>query len=311
MAKGSSAGYYRVPVPPGKYQVEARKVGFKVSLATNIVVAVEQVVTIDLTLQVGAETQSVTVTTEAPLLTPSTAEVGASLTPQEFQTLPIEVDDGGRQAQAFIFSSLPGAVGDSYQGSINGGQQFSHQILIDGVTIGRYDMSGGSMDEYHPGTDAIGEFKVQMSNYSAEYGDTGGAIVNFSMKSGTNQFHGTGFEYNKNPAANAAGLLVNAYPGSVKDNEKDNNFGGTLGGPIRKDKLFFFASYEGDRYTDFAYSGLTTIPTPAMRGETSVPSSAPRLGRTLWAGRFIRMRSMTRRPLEPSPREPPTPSPVW
>jgi len=266
VVKASSAGYYRVPVPPGKYQLTARKEGFKASLATNIVVAVAQVVTIDLTLQVGKSTQEVTVTTEAPLLTPSTAEVGASLTPQEFQTLPIEVDDGGRQAQAFIFNSLPGAVGDSYQGSINGGQQFSHQILIDGVTIGRYDMSGGSMDEYHPGTDAIGEFKVQMSNYSAEYGDTGGAIVNFSMKSGTNQFHGTAFEYNKNPAANAAGLLVNAFPGSIKNNEKDNNFGATLGGPIRKDKTFFFGSYEGDRYTDFAYSGLTTIPTPAMRG---------------------------------------------
>ena len=264
-AKSSSAGYYRVPVPPGKYTVEAGKAGFKASVAAGIVVAVAQVVTIDLTLQLGSSTQIVTVTTEAPLLTPSTAEVGASLTPQEFQTLPIEVDDGGRQAQSFIFNSLPGAVGDSYQGSINGGQQFSHQILIDGVTIGRYDMSGGSMDEYHPGTDAIGEFKVEMTNYSAEYGDTGGSIVNFSMKSGTNQLHGTAFEYNKNPVFNAAGLLVNAFPGTVKDNEKDNNFGGTLGGPIRKDKTFFFVCYEGDRFTNFAYSGLTTIPTPAMR----------------------------------------------
>jgi hypothetical protein len=263
-AKSSSAGYYRVPVPPGKYQVEARKEGFNASVAKNVVVSVAQVVTIDLTLQVGSANQSITVTTEAPLLTPSTAEVGASITPQEFQTLPILVDDGGRQPQSFIFSSLPGAVGDAYQGSLNGGQQFSHQILIDGVTIGRYDMSGGSMSEYSPGTDSIGEFKVQMTNYSAEYGDTGGAIVNFSMKSGTNQFHGTAFEYNKNPMANAAGLLVDAF-GGPKQNDKENNFGGTLGGPIRKDKTFFFASYEGDRFTSFAYSGLTTIPTPAMR----------------------------------------------
>ncbi len=260
----SSAGYYRVPVPPGKYRVEARKEGFKKAVAENITVPVAQVVTIDLTLQVGTSAQSVTVTSEAPLLTPSTAEVSASLTPQEFQTLPIIVDDGGRQPQSFIFNSLPGAVGDAYQGSINGGQQFSHQILIDGVTIGRYDMSGGGMAEYSPGTDAIGEFKVQMTNYSAEYGDTGGAIVNFSMKSGTNQFHGTAFEYVKNPVSNAAGLLVNAF-GGTKNNDKENNFGGTFGGPIRKDKTFFFASYEGDRFTSFAYSGTTTIPTPAMR----------------------------------------------
>ncbi len=262
--KASSAGYYRLPLPPGTYKLQVTKQGFKTAVAQNIVVPVAQVVTIDVTLQVGSATQSVTVTSEAPLLTPSTAEVSDSLTPQEFQTLPIQVDDGGRQPQSFIFNSLPGAVGDSYQGSINGGQQFSHQILIDGLSIGRYDMSGGSMAEYSPGTDAIGEFKVQMTNYSAEYGDTGGAIVNFSMKSGTNQFHGTAFEYNKNPVSNAAGLLANAFD-LPKNNSKENNFGGTLGGPIRRDKTFFFASYEGDRFTNFAYSGTTTVPTPAMR----------------------------------------------
>lgn len=264
-AKSSSAGYYRVPVQPGTYRMEAQKQSFKTAVAENVTVPVAQVVTIDFTLQVGSANQTVTIVAEAPLLTPSTAEVGASLTPQEFQTLPIPLDDGGRQPESFIFRSLPGAVGDPYQGSINGGQQFSHQILIDGVTIGRYDMSGGSMDEFSPGTDAIGEFKVQMSNYSAEYGDTGSAIVNFAMKSGTNQFHGTTFEYNKNPVFNAAGVLSNAF-GTPKDNEKENNFGGTIGGPIKKDKAFFFFSYEGDRFTNFSYSGTTTIPTAAMRG---------------------------------------------
>jgi hypothetical protein len=216
-----------------------------------------------LTLQVGAATQEVTVSAAAPMLTTSTAEVSSSVTPEEFQMLPIEVDDGGRNPQTFIFTSLPGTVGDTWSGSINGGQLFSHEILIDGVTIGRYDLAGGSMDEYSPGTDSIGEFKVQMTNYSAEYGETGGGIANFSMKSGTNQFHGTAFEYNKNPVFNAAGLIVNAT-GGRKDNEKENNFGGTLGGPIRKNKTFFFGSYEGDRFRSFAPSGLTTIPTTAM-----------------------------------------------
>ncbi|MBZ5546151.1 MAG: carboxypeptidase-like regulatory domain-containing protein, partial [Acidobacteriia bacterium] len=201
-AKSSSAGYYRVPVPPGTYRVEAQKEGFNKAVAENIAVPVAQVVTIDLTLQVGSSTQSVTVTSEAPMLTPSTADVGATLSPQEFQTLPIQVDDGGRQPQSFIFSSLPGTTGDAWSGSINGGQEFSHQILIDGITIGRYDLSGGSMAEYSPSTDAIGEFKVQANSYSAEYGGTSSAIVNFSLKSGTNQFHGTAFEYNKNPVAN-------------------------------------------------------------------------------------------------------------
>jgi hypothetical protein len=142
------------------------------------------------------------------------------------------------------------------------------------------------MDEYSPGTDSIGEFKVQMTNYSAEYGETGGGIVNFSMKSGTNQFHGTMFEYNKNPVFNAAGAVVNAT-GGVKDNEKENNFGGTLGGPIRKDKTFFFFSYEGDRYRSFAPAGKTTIPTPAMRnGDFSAwlggAEGTDALGRTVY-----------------------------
>src|SRR5438132_2107174 len=133
----------------------------------------------------------------------------------------------------------------SFARSINGGHHYSHQILIDGVTIIRYDVSEISLDEFSPATDTIGEFKVQTSNYSAEYGETGGGIANFTYKSGTNDFHGSLFEYNKNPAFNAAGVLVNTF-GGQKDNQKENNFGGTLGGPIRKEHTFFFFNYEGD-----------------------------------------------------------------
>ncbi|PYU14146.1 MAG: hypothetical protein DMG37_08275 [Acidobacteria bacterium] len=209
-ATTSSAGYYRVAVPPGTYRLDAQKQGFKTEVVDKILVPVAQVVTVDVTLQLGNQSEKVEVTSLSPLLTPSTAEVGSSVSPQEFETLPIEVGDGGRQLQTFIFTSLPGTVGDTFSGSINGGQLFSHEILIDGVTIGRYDLSGGSLDEFSPGTDAIGEFKVQTSNYSAEYGETGGGIANFSYKSGTNDLHGTLFEYNKNPMFNANGALANA-----------------------------------------------------------------------------------------------------
>src|SRR5882762_2893633 len=212
-SKTSSAGYYRVPVPPGTYRLEAQRLGFKTEIADRILVPVAQVVTMDLTLQVGNQSEKVEVTSSAPLLTPSTAEVSYAVGSQEFETLPIEVGDGGRQLQTFIFTSLPGAVGDTFAGSINGGQLFSHEILIDGVTVGRYDLTGGSLDEFSPGTDAIAEFKVQSSNYSAEYGETGGGIANFTYKSGTNDFHGTLFEYNKNPVFNAAGVIVNSTSG--------------------------------------------------------------------------------------------------
>lgn len=267
-ATTSSAGYYRVSVPPGTYRLEAQKQGFKTQVTDKILVPVAQVVTVDVTLQVGNQSEKVEVTSQAPLLTPSTAEVSSAVSPDEFETLPIEVGDGGRQLQTFIFSSLPGAVGDTFSGSINGGQLFSHEILIDGVTIGRYDLSGGSLDEFSPGTDSIGEFKVQTSNYSAEYGETGGGIANFSYKSGTNDFHGILFEYNKNPIFNAAGPVVNSSPGSVgavKNNSKENNFGGNIGGPIRRDHTFFFFNYEGDRFRSFAPAGLMTLPTVAMK----------------------------------------------
>src|ERR1051325_9455508 len=263
-ATTSSAGYYRVAVPPGTYRLEAQKQGFKTQVADKIIVPVAQVVTVDIALQVGNQSQTVEVSSAPPLLTPSSAEVGSSVSPQEFETLPIEVGDGGRQLQTFIFTSLPGTVGDTFSGSINGGQLFSHEILIDGVTIGRYDLSGGSLDEFSPGTDAIGEFKVQTSNYSAEYGETGGGIANFSYKSGTNDFHGSLFEYNKNPIFNAAGVLVNTF-GGTKDNQKENNFGGTIGGPIRKDHTFFFFNYEGDRFRSFQFAGQMSLPTPAMK----------------------------------------------
>jgi len=275
-ATTSSAGYYRVAVPPGTYRLEAQQQGFKREVADKILVPVAQVVTVDLTLQVGSQTETVQVTSLTPLLTPSTAEVGSSVSPQEFETLPIEVGDGGRQLQTFIFTSLPGTAGDTFSGSINGGQLFSHEILIDGVTIGRYDLSGGSLDEFSPGTDSIAEFKVQTSNYSAEYGETGGGIANFSYKSGTNDFHGSLFEYNKNPVFNAAGVLVDTF-GGQKDNQKENNFGGTLGGPIRKDHTFFFFNYEGDRFRSFAFAGKMTLPTAAMRSGDFSSWLAPQL----------------------------------
>lgn len=271
--KSSSAGYYRVSVPPGVYRLEAKKEGFKTSVAENIDVPTAQVVTIDFTLTVGSLTESVTVTSEAPLLTPSSAEVGTSVTPTEFATLPIQVDDGGRQLQTFIFTSLPGTVGDPFSGSINGGQLFSSEILIDGISIARYDLSGGSLVEFSPSTDAIGEFKVQQTNYSAEYGESGGGIANFSMKSGTNVFHGTAYDYLKNDVLNAAGFSnnanapfgVDAQGNAKKRTIKENNFGFTLGGPIRKERTFFFLAYEGDRYRAFNTSGLVTLPTDAMK----------------------------------------------
>jgi len=260
----SSAGYYRISVPPATYRIETTKEGFKAAVVDNVIVPVAQVVTQNVTLEVGQLRQTVTVTGVPPLLTPDTAMISTSMSPKEFATLPISLDDGGRQLQSFIFSSLPGTVGGSYAGSLSGGQLFSADIMIDGVSIGRYDMNGGSLTEFSPSTDSIGEFNVQMSSYSAEYGNTGGGIENFVMKSGTNKFHGSVYEYVQNKVFNAAGFSNNAY-GSGKPQHNDNDFGVAIGGPIKKNKTFFFFTYEGDRYRSFNISGLATIPTTAMK----------------------------------------------
>jgi hypothetical protein len=269
----SSAGYYRVSVPPGTYRLEAKKEGFKTAVAENIVVPVAQVVNIDFTLQVGAVSESVTVTSEAPLLTTATSELGNALSPQEFATLPIALDDGGRQLMTFIYASLPGTVGDTWAGSINGAQLFTTDILIEGLPVARYDL-GGSITEATPSADSASEFKVQMSSYSAEYGATAGGIANFGMKSGTNELHGSVYEYNSNPILNATNWNVNKLhpltgdgspnPAKIKSPVRENNFGFTVGGPIKKNRTFFFFNYEGDRRMAASPRNYTTIPTAKM-----------------------------------------------
>ena len=265
--RASSAGYYRVPVMPGTYRLEATKEGFKTAVAENIVVPVAQVVTVDFNLQIGAKGESITVTAEAPLLTTASAEVGNNLTPREFATLPIALDDGGRQLMTFIYASLPGTVGDSWAGSINGAQYFSTDILIEGLPVARFDLQG-SISEATPSADVASEFKVQTSSYSAEYGATAGGIANFGMKSGTNEFHGSVYEYVVNPMLNAmpwsANLLPEGSVNKVKPQVRENNFGFVIGGPIRKNKTFFFFYYEGDRRRAASPSRYVTVPTANM-----------------------------------------------
>ncbi|MGH8248135.1 MAG: carboxypeptidase regulatory-like domain-containing protein, partial [Gammaproteobacteria bacterium] len=239
-------GIYTISaLPLGRYRVEAKKDGFKVGVAENIDIGVAQQVTIDLTLAVGTVAEQVTVTAEAPLLDLTSPEVGSSMNDKLFHELPIAIGDV-RQAQEFIFGSLPGTTGNTFSGSINGGQLFSHEIMIDGISIARYDISGGSLDEFSPSVDAIGEFKLQANNYSAQFGESQGGIVSFQMKSGTNDFHGNIYEYLRNRVLDSAGWGVNTYSpngidaagNAVKNQNVRNNFGGTIGGPVWIPKVY-------------------------------------------------------------------------
>src|SRR5262249_8996423 len=148
-------------LPPGTYKVTATLKGFKTAIRDNVPVLVTQTVNLDFTLETGEVTQEITVSAEAPLLESGSSEIGTSTTEKEVHTWPIQIDDGTRQLQTFIFSSLPGTQGDSFLGSVNGGQGYSHEILIDGISLGRFDLNGGNNNEFTPTLDSVSEFKLQ------------------------------------------------------------------------------------------------------------------------------------------------------
>ncbi len=272
-------GIYNVlTLPIGTYRVEAQKQGFKTALADNIEVGVAQQVTIDLVLQVGEVAEQVTVTSEGPLLDLTSPELGSTMDDKLYHELPNAVSET-RDPSAFIFNSLPGLTGNSFLGSINGGQLFSHEVLMDGVTAGRYDVAAGSdTSEFAPPVDAIDEFKLQTGNYSAALGGTQTGIFTLQTKSGTNEIHGNLYEYHRNRALDAAGFNVNTYaPNGIDSNGKAirgfgtyNNFGGTVGGPIKKNQTFFFVAYDRlHSVTRIAGSPLTSATSDQLQGDFS------------------------------------------
>jgi hypothetical protein len=228
----TESGVYRAPfLPPGMYRVSAALPGFKTAVADNVALRLAQVLTVDLVLEVGEVSEIVTVSSEGPLLETSSAEIGTNVTAKEIAAWPILVSDGTRQLQDFIFRAMPGTQGGGFAGSINGGQSYSHEILIDGITIGRMDLNGGSNSEFTPTMDAVSEFKLQTGALSSQYGATQTALTNFGMKSGDNEFHGTAFLYYQDKKLNA-----NSWNNNRRGNEKSpfsqKNFGASGGGPI-------------------------------------------------------------------------------
>jgi len=250
----TSVGVYRIPyLPAGTYRVSATMKGFKSPVVDGVVVAVAAVVTVDLKLEVGAVSESVTVSADATKLESSSSELGYDVSSQEYHDWPISSnDDGQRQIGNFIFSALPGTAGDTYMGSINGSPTASHDVYIEGISIGRAD-AGGSSSEFQPSVDAISEFRLQTGGLSASYGGGLTAVANYNVKSGTNQLHGTGYDYFMNNVLNANGFENNAL-GNPRAPFKQNSFGTAVGGPVwipkvynGKNRTFWFFSYEGDR----------------------------------------------------------------
>jgi hypothetical protein len=261
-----SAGNYQVPyLIPGMYQVTVEKEGFKMITRTGITLEVDQKARVDMAMQVGAVTQSVEVTGGAPLVKTESAEQGQVINSQQMVSLPLEVRNFA-QFVALNTGSVPcpsclgGYIsGDNPQGisdtNINGIQADGNNWQIDGITDNEAFFSILSVN---PSVDAIQEFKVSTNNYSAEFGRAGGGNVQISIKSGTNQFHGVAFEFLRNSALDANDFFSNRS-GTPIPPFRQNQFGGNLGGPIKKDRAFFFADYEGYR-SRMGQTELQTVP---------------------------------------------------
>ena len=257
--------YTASPLKVGRYKITVEKSGFKTALAGPVVVEVQEHPTVDVTLQVGDVAETVSVVAHTPQLETETSDLGQVVSGERAVTLPL---NGRNYAQlallgAGIAPSEPGSrVETSYGFSSNGARSLQNNFLLDGVdnnsNLG--DVLTGQAYVIQPSVDAIEEFKVQTNAYSAEFGRGNGAILNAVIKSGTNSFHGDVYEFFRNDGLDGR----NAFDTS-RQGYHQNQFGATLGGPIRKDRTFFFVDYEGLRIQQ-ALPQLSLVPTPAEIG---------------------------------------------
>ncbi len=252
-----------VEVPPGTYRVEFELAGFKKNIQKNVIVEVNQVVTLNTTMQVGAAQEVVEVTSEAPLVETTSTQMGAVVNSRAVSQLPLNSRDTyqllqlqpGVQSQTgsdlFYGSNNAGVV------SVNGGRGRSNNFSVNG---GDANDQFANLPAVQPTPDSIEEFRVLTNTFDAEYGRNSGAVVNVITKSGTNAFHGNVYEFFRNKVLNSSGFFD-----SEKPDFKQNQFGGTFGGPIKQDRTFFFTSYEGRRIRQGISSDAITVPTAAER----------------------------------------------
>jgi hypothetical protein len=269
-------GYFVVPpVPPGVYDIVAAAPGFREARLDNVRLEIGQARTVNLQLQPGEVRESVTVTDVAPLLTTNRPDRGTVVENKFLLSIPLNIRN-----PYLLLATVPGVTTGRLAGDntasqsttnnfrINGGRGSTSEILIDGAAnTGTYNNQVSAM----PQLDSIQEFRVNTSPYAAEFGRTGGGVVSFSIKSGTNQLHGTFHEFLRNSVLDAAGFNSNRAGLTTKPSFKRNQFGLTSGGPVLLPKLyngrnrtFWFFAYEGLRQRSLrAFTG--TVPTELER----------------------------------------------
>ncbi len=268
-----SVGVYQLTsLPVGKYKLEVQAPGFQKQTMNDLVLEVGRTAVQNVRLQVGTVNQEVVVTAENPVIDASTMTVGQVIGEHVVQEIPLNgrhfVDLGllipgtvTPPQNGFLTAPLRGQ--GSFAINTAGYREDMTNFMINGINLN--DMVQNQIT-FQPSIDTVQQFKVDNQTYSAEYGRNAGAIVNIATRSGTNEFHGEGFEFLRNDAVDARNFF------SIKKNPfKRNQFGGALGGPIRKDKTFFFISYEGLRQRQgLPFSSL--VPSDAQRGTVTDPA---------------------------------------
>ncbi len=297
-----TGNYTIAELPAGTYDVSVAASGFKKEVRPGVEVVAQTTFRVDFTLQVGTASESITITADAPELKTESGELSHNVTTASMDTLPvltIGATGAGVRNPLSSLQLLPGATfANDATLVINGMPSSSQSIRIEGqdATSGFWNAVNS---QNQTGVDAIQEVVIETSNYAAEYGQAGGGYINYTMKSGTNQYHGTAFDYFKNEALNAGTPFTNAgLTNSLRDNQlvrnrlRQNDFGGTFGGPVNLGKLynginrtFFFFSYEQFVQNTLTTNGLGTVPTAAFQqGNLALPAAQMLRAYARWCG---------------------------
>jgi hypothetical protein len=281
-----SAGFYSSPnLLPGQYAVTVTAAGFSTEVRSGITLTVGGQQRLDITMNVGQVSQKVEVTGEAPGIQLASSTISGVVNQTDVVQLPLNGRDWTQLAtlqpgvdsvnsiQANTGSKDRARRGYGAQLSISGSRPQQNNYRIDGVSVNDYSNGGpGSVEGSTLGVDAVQEFSVLTSNYSAEYGRTSGGVINAISRQGTNQFHGDAYEFLRNSALDAR----NFFDGPQKPPFRRNQFGGSFGGPIRKNDTFFFGDYEGLRQSQGITTPVNVLSQAARNGQLcSIPQPGP------------------------------------
>jgi hypothetical protein len=303
-ARTDEQGSYSFPVlPVGQYEIDVTADGFKPGKAQGLVININTALTVDLTLRVSEQNEAVTVTETGAHVETTDTELGQVIDSKQVTSIPLNgrsytdlfamqvgvtpltTSGAGNSTSGGGFGSVPVAGnGDTGQFSINGQRESANGFALNGVSV---QETVGQQAGIIPNLDSIAEFRILTSNADAEYGNYSGGLISVATKSGGNQLHGDLFEFLRNTALDARGFFD-----PTRGTFQQSQFGGTLGGPIRKDKIFFFSDYQGQRTVQGIETGVVSVPSLANRAGNFADSASTLTGKV--NGAFLAQTLSTR-----------------